>query len=62
VSGKSVNLEVFLFDFAGDLYGQRLRVEFVDFIRPEKKFDGLASLKAQIARDCEAARAILENL
>lgn len=62
VSGKSVNLEVFLFDFAGDLYGQRLRVEFVDFIRPEKKFDGLASLKAQIARDCDAARTILENL
>ncbi len=62
VGGGVVNLEVFLFDFSGDLYDRRLRVELVDFIRPEKKFDGLDQLKAQIARDCDAARAILAGV
>jgi riboflavin kinase/FMN adenylyltransferase len=53
------NFEVHLFDFAGDLYGQVLRVAIVDFIRPEMKFAGLDALKAQIAADGEAARQIL---
>jgi len=53
------NFEVHLFDFAGDLYGQTLRVALVDFIRPEMKFAGLDQLKAQIAADGQAARTIL---
>ena len=53
------NFEVHLFDFAGDLYGQTLRVALVDFIRPEMKFAGLDQLKAQIAADAQSARAIL---
>ena len=53
------NFEVHLFDFAGDLYGQTLRVALVDFIRPEMKFAGLDELKAQIAADGQAAKAIL---
>ncbi|MBI1238857.1 MAG: bifunctional riboflavin kinase/FAD synthetase [Alphaproteobacteria bacterium] len=56
---KDVLLEVHLFDFAGDLYGKRIAVAFVEFVRPERKFDGLESLKTQIAADCEAARTIL---
>ncbi|MBT5413144.1 MAG: bifunctional riboflavin kinase/FAD synthetase, partial [Rhodospirillaceae bacterium] len=59
VDGRSVTLEVHLFDFDGDLYGEHLRVAMVERLRAEKKFDGLDALKAQIARDCEAARAIL---
>ncbi|MBN9489571.1 MAG: bifunctional riboflavin kinase/FAD synthetase [Alphaproteobacteria bacterium] len=55
------NFEVHLFDFAGDLYGQTLRVALVDFIRPEMKFAGLDQLKAQIAADAQAARAILAD-
>lgn len=54
-----VVLEVHLFDFAGELYGQHLRVAFVDYIRAEKKFDDIDGLKAAIAADCEAARRIL---
>jgi len=54
-----VLLETFLFDFSGDLYGRRLRVRLVDYLRPEKKFDGMAELKAQIADDSERARRIL---
>jgi len=53
------NFEVHLFDFAGDLYGQVLRVQLIDFIRPEMKFSGLDALKAQIAADCDAARRLL---
>lgn len=54
-------LEVHLFDFAGDIYGRALQVELVDFIRPERKFDGLEALKAQIAKDCDTARARLAD-
>jgi len=49
-------LESYLFDFDGDLYGKNLRVALVEYLRPEKKFDGIDDLKAQIARDCEEAR------
>lgn len=59
VAGEALRLEVHLFDFAADLYGETLRVRFVDFLRPEKKFDGLAALQAQIALDCGRAREIL---
>jgi riboflavin kinase/FMN adenylyltransferase len=55
------NFEVHLFDFAGDLYGQVLRVQLIDFIRPEMKFAGLDALKAQIAADGQAARARLSS-
>lgn len=59
VGGLVERLEVHLFDFAGDLYGRHLRVQFVEHLRGERKFDGLDALKAQIARDGEAARAAL---
>ena len=58
-AGTDVVLEVFLFDFDGDLYGRHLRVALVDYLRPEKKFDGIQALKAQIARDSDRARRIL---
>jgi riboflavin kinase/FMN adenylyltransferase len=57
--GNQVFLESHLFDFSDDLYGQHLRVQLVDFIRPERKFDGADALRAQIAQDLEAARRIL---
>ncbi|HSK38463.1 MAG TPA: riboflavin biosynthesis protein RibF, partial [Arenibaculum sp.] len=56
VGGTSELLEVHLFDFQDDLYGQHLRVRLVDFLRRERKFDGLDALRGQIARDAEAAR------
>lgn len=58
---QDVLLEAHLFDFAGDLYGQPACVALVEFIRPEQKFDGLDSLKAQIAADGEAARRLLAD-
>jgi len=59
VDGQTETLEVHLFDFERDLYGTNLRVAFVEYLRPEKKFDGLDALKAQIAGDCERARELL---
>jgi riboflavin kinase/FMN adenylyltransferase len=58
---QDVILEAHLFDFDGDLYGRHLRVALIGYIRPERKFDGLPSLKAQIAEDCETARTILSE-
>ena len=52
-------LEVHLFDFEGDLYGQRMAVEFVAKLRDERKFDGLEPLKAQMALDDRMARELL---
>lgn len=56
---KDVLLEVHVFDFTGDLYGQPIVVSFIEFLRAEMKFEGLDALKAQIARDCEAAHKAL---
>ena len=52
-------LEVFLFDFDGDLYGREIEVEFIDFIRPDRRFEGAAALQAQMDSDCARAREIL---
>jgi len=52
-------LEVHLFDFSDDLYGRRLRVELVQFLRPERKFPDIAALQEQIAHDAAAARTVL---
>jgi riboflavin kinase/FMN adenylyltransferase len=52
-------LEVHLFDFDGDLYGQRMAVEFVGKLRDERKFDGLDALNAQMKRDARQARELL---
>ncbi len=60
-AGEADLLEVFLFDFTGDLYGRRLGVQLVEFLRPEKKFDGIDQLKAQIAADSDQARQILSK-
>src|ERR1700688_3289734 len=49
-------LEIFLFDFKGDLYGEALDVAFIAFIREELKFDGVPALIAQMDDDSAKAR------
>jgi riboflavin kinase/FMN adenylyltransferase len=57
-SGRAV-LEVHLFEFSDDLYAAHVTVEFLHKIRDEEKYSDLDELKAQIARDCEAAKGFL---
>lgn len=52
-------LEVWLFDFDEDLYGQTVETDLIAFLRPEVRFDGLEALTAQVMADAEAAKAIL---
>jgi len=58
VGGEAARLEVNIFDYAGDLYGQRLKVHFRAFIRPEQKFESFDALKNQIQKDADGARAL----
>jgi riboflavin kinase/FMN adenylyltransferase len=54
-------VEAYVFDFSGDLYERRLRVEFLHRIRAEMKFDGVEALKRQVAADMEAAERLLRT-
>ena len=56
------NLETFIFDFSGDLYGATLSVALVDFMRPEKKFDSLKNLIDQMDKDSLKSKEILKSL
>lgn len=61
-NGEVPNIETFLFDFTGDLYGATLSVALVDYLRPELKFDGLQALIDQMDADCAQSREILNAL
>lgn len=59
--GEVPNLETYLLDFKGDLYGHHLSVALVDYLRPEMKFNGLEALIQQMNADCDQARKILST-
>jgi riboflavin kinase/FMN adenylyltransferase len=54
-----VLLEAHVLDFSGDLYGQRVGVRFEHLIRPDRRFDSVDALAAQLAADCDEARRLL---
>ncbi|KAF7599819.1 MAG: riboflavin biosynthesis protein RibF [Candidatus Dactylopiibacterium carminicum] len=56
-AGLGLRVEVFVLDFSGDLYGERLSVRFWHKLRDEKKYDTLDALKAAIGKDCDDVRA-----
>ncbi|HID68733.1 MAG TPA: bifunctional riboflavin kinase/FMN adenylyltransferase, partial [Roseibacterium sp.] len=58
---ETPNLETYLFDFSGDLYGTHLSVGLVKYLRGEAKFDNLDQLIVQMDADCAAARAALSR-
>jgi riboflavin kinase/FMN adenylyltransferase len=60
--GEEANIETFIFDFTGDLYGANLSVGLIDYLRPEATFDSLEAFIAQMDADCLGARAILAAL
>lgn len=57
INGITPTVEVNVFDFSGDLYGQQLTVFFKTFLRAEKKFENLNELKSQLEKDREQAKA-----
>lgn len=59
-SGRSFTIEVHLFDFDEDLYGESLRIEFVDRLRDERRFESVQGLVEQMGRDLLEARARLD--
>lgn len=58
VDGTQLRIEAHLLNFSGDIYGAELRLDFLERVRPELRFDGLDALKAQISQDVAAVRAI----
>lgn len=59
INGMTHNIEVNIFDFNQDIYNQTIRINFLNFIRPDEKFISLEALKVQIAEDEKAVRSIL---
>jgi riboflavin kinase / FMN adenylyltransferase len=58
VTGRGLLIEAFLLDFDGDLYGETLRVAFLERLRGEKRFESVDDLVAQMERDVEQAREV----
>lgn len=58
----NVNVESFLLDFCGNLYGHRARIDFYKFLRPERKFDDVNELAAQIKSDAQITREYFERI
>lgn len=58
---EKVNLETFILDFEGDIYGETVRVELLHYIRPEQKFANLKELETQIRRDSQTSREYLSK-
>lgn len=54
-------LETHIFDFDEDIYGKKLAVQPVKFLRPEARYDTIEALKRQISEDCQNARAVLKS-
>lgn len=59
VDGQGVTVEPWILDFEGDLYGKEITLFFHKFLRPERKFDSLEELKAQIHKDAIEAKCFL---
>jgi riboflavin kinase/FMN adenylyltransferase len=58
--GSPPSVELHLLDFDRDIYGERVRVDFIEFLRPIEPFSSVEALVAQIGRDVDAARVAVE--
>ena len=61
VGGHRVTVEPWLLDFSGDIYGKKLTLQFHAFLRPERKFDSLEELRAEIQKNAAQTREFFEN-
>jgi len=62
VGGKNKTIEVNIFDFDEDIYGENITIDFIDRIRDEMKFEDVDALKNQLTTDKEKAKNLLKNL
>ena len=60
-SSNAVGIETHILDYNGDLYGEKLKVTFLEFLRPEKKFDSIDALKNQMLLDKKKARELFNQ-
>ena len=58
-SGRERRVEAYVLDFAGDLYGERVSLDFVAHLREQRRYDAIEPLVAQIREDVEQTRALL---
>ncbi len=58
VTGRGELIEAFLIDWSGDLYGEKIRIEFLRRLRGERRFDSVDALVEQMGRDVDEARAL----
>jgi len=61
VSGEGITVEPWILDYEGDLYGRDITLEFFRFLRSEQKFPSLEALQAEIFRNAEETRLIINN-
>ncbi len=59
---NNVTIEVNIFDFHEDLYGKKMSVELIEYLRPDRNFDSLESLVVQLAEDERESRAVLQSV
>ena len=60
--GGKPTIEAHLLNYNGDLYGQKIKFQYLRFLRPEQRFDSLEALTAQLRRDRETTRATLAEI
>lgn len=58
-NGSDLSIEVHILNFSGDIYNRHMRIEFIEFIRQEQKFDSLEQLIAQLNADRETISRLL---
>ncbi len=56
MTGRGELIEAFLIDWSGDLYGEKIRIEFLRRLRGERRFDSVDALVEQMGRDVDEAR------
>ncbi len=55
-NSQTVNAETYILNFSGDIYGKKIEIEFIEYLREEKRFSSLDELKKAISRDAETAK------
>lgn len=62
VAGEGITVEPWILDYSGDLYGREITIEFYKFLRPERKFPSLEELQAEIRRNAEETKILIQEM